>query len=212
MYSLDQIRTQKVMKGRQEQMLAPHIDRITFNMTAPDIQRPRGLWARLPSLGGSKMRARKPAGSKTVILVPSTQHQKLIGVFAGASTQHTFLQPDGELADRDRFPVRADEFSSLSLEDTAYHATNVDLSNFGDHGERVDSTALPPRETANALWECFCASIHLIYPVVSQRVFVAQYRTFRETSRLPHKNRIWLGMLNIMFAIGRIPAFTVAVF
>jgi len=46
--------------------------------------------------------------------------------------------------------LAADELDQLSLEDATYHKNDLDLSSFGDLGERVNELALPPRETADA--------------------------------------------------------------
>lgn len=89
---------------------------------------------------------------------------------------------------------KADE--QLSLHAVNYHLDDMDISVPGP----VQLYAMPSREIADHLFDCYLTTVHPFYPIINRPLFQAQYRTFFESTARPGDK--WLAILNMIFAIG----------
>ncbi|KAJ5681443.1 uncharacterized protein N7477_001383 [Penicillium maclennaniae] len=77
-----------------------------------------------------------------------------------------------------------------------YHLDNMDIPIIED----VDPLAVPPREVADGYFHAYMAFVHPIFSAVRKPAFTSQYRQFFDRSAKPPRK--WLGILNMIFAIG----------
>ncbi|OQD85742.1 hypothetical protein PENANT_c009G03540 [Penicillium antarcticum] len=84
----------------------------------------------------------------------------------------------------------------LSLHAVNYHLDDMDISVPGP----VQLYAMPSREIADHLFDCYLTTVHPFYPIINRPLFQAQYKTFFESAARPGDK--WLAILNMIFAIG----------
>ncbi|KAJ6104114.1 hypothetical protein N7523_010434 [Penicillium sp. IBT 18751x] len=77
-----------------------------------------------------------------------------------------------------------------------YHLDDLDIPIIED----VDPLAVPPREVADGYFHAYMAFVHPIFSAVRKPAFTSQYRQFFDRSAKPPRK--WLGILNMIFAIG----------
>jgi hypothetical protein len=66
--------------------------------------------------------------------------------------------------------------------------------------EDIDIFAVPPREVADEYFNAYMTFVHPIFSAVRKPAFTSQYQQFFD--RLARPPRKWLGILNMIFAIG----------
>jgi Fungal specific transcription factor domain len=90
-----------------------------------------------------------------------------------------------------------DAFEGFSAHDLSYHLDDFSIS----IPEAIDRFEIPPRETADHLFNAYLESVHPSFPIIGKMTFSSQYRKFMEgTSASPGER--WLAILNMIFAIG----------
>ncbi|KAJ5300463.1 sugar transporter [Penicillium atrosanguineum] len=77
-----------------------------------------------------------------------------------------------------------------------YHLDDLDIPIAKD----VDPFLVPPREVADEYLNAYMAFVHPIFSAVRKPAFISQYRQFFDRSAKPPRK--WLGILNMIFAIG----------
>ena len=96
------------------------------------------------------------------------------------------------------------EFNRLLLEAAEYHITDLDLTEFGESGEHVNSWQLPTRTTADSLVQSYFSTVHPLFPILLAPLFMAQYEMYWQTSQSPPNAALWIAILNVVFALGAI--------
>ncbi|KAL2383471.1 hypothetical protein RJZ90_002624 [Blastomyces dermatitidis] len=89
-----------------------------------------------------------------------------------------------------------DVYKDTSTTSASYHLDDLGVS----ISEAVEPYAIPPRETADKLFNAYLVSVHPSFPIIGKAVFTSQYNLFYDQpSAMPgHK---WLAILNMIFAI-----------
>lgn len=77
-----------------------------------------------------------------------------------------------------------------------YHLDDLDIP----IAEDVDPFAVPPRELADEYLNTYMTYVHPLFNAVRKPAFISQYRQFFDLSAKPPRK--WLGVLNMIFAIG----------
>jgi hypothetical protein len=77
-----------------------------------------------------------------------------------------------------------------------YHLDDLDIP----IAEDADPIAVPPREIADEYFNVYMDFVNPIYSAVRRSAFTSQYRQFFDRSAKPPRK--WLGILNMIFAIG----------
>lgn len=77
-----------------------------------------------------------------------------------------------------------------------YHLDDLDIP----IAEDADPSAVPPREIADEYFNVYMNFVNPIYSAVRKPAFTSQYRQFFDRSARPPRK--WLGILNMIFAIG----------
>lgn len=90
-----------------------------------------------------------------------------------------------------------DAFEGFSVNESSYHLDDFSIS----IGETVDRYEVPPRETADLLFNAYLESFHPSFPIIGKMTFTSQYKKFIERSSTNPGDR-WLAILNMIFAIG----------
>lgn len=85
---------------------------------------------------------------------------------------------------------------SVALSESTYHCDDLTVLIPG----QVELYELPPKQTADALFQNYLDTVHPSFPIIGKITFAAQYRTFFESDKTPGNN--WLAILNLIFAIG----------
>ncbi|KKZ61555.1 hypothetical protein EMCG_03874 [[Emmonsia] crescens] len=90
----------------------------------------------------------------------------------------------------------SDTHKDTSTTSASYHLDHLGVS----VSETVEPYAIPPRETANKLFNAYLVSVHPSFPIIGKAVFTSQYNLFydRPSAKPGHK---WLAILNMIFAI-----------
>lgn len=101
---------------------------------------------------------------------------------------------------------KINELADTVIEGARYHVDDLDLSETGRFGEHVNPYDLPPKEVADNLVQSYFATIHRLFPVVTESVFLQQYEQFWENMKPPQADIAWLSMLNTIFAMGAVYA------
>jgi len=104
-----------------------------------------------------------------------------------------------------------DEFNRLFLEAATYHASELDLTEFGEFAQLVDPLGLPERATADALVQSYFTTIHPLFPIILGPPFMRQYDLFWQSSLSPPNTYLWRAIMNMIFALGAIYAHAVQV-
>jgi Fungal specific transcription factor domain len=90
-----------------------------------------------------------------------------------------------------------DACEGFSVHELSYHLDDFSIS----IPEAIDRFEIPPRETADRLFNAYLESVHPSFPIIGKVTFLSQYRKFMEgTSASPGER--WLAILNMIFAIG----------
>lgn len=90
-----------------------------------------------------------------------------------------------------------DAVEGFSVNESSYHLDDFSVS----IPEAIDRFEIPPRETADQLFNAYLESVHPSFPIIGKITFASQYRKFIEGSSLSPGLR-WLAILNMIFAIG----------
>ncbi|KAL5334877.1 fungal-specific transcription factor domain-containing protein [Aspergillus crustosus] len=91
-----------------------------------------------------------------------------------------------------------DKPKDIPIVTMSYHLDDLDIP----LPDTVDAFGLPPKPLADLYLQAFMESVHPSFPVVRKRMFTHQYEDFFKKGKLhstPHK---WLGVLNMVFALG----------
>ena len=110
---------------------------------------------------------------------PSTPLGERTAMRAGAESEEPTSNGDG-----------------VTLSDSTYHCDDVTVLLPG----QVEIYELPPKQTAEALFQNYLDTVHPAFPIIGKTTFSAQFRTFFEKNKKPGNN--WLAILNLIFAIG----------
>ncbi|KAJ5389145.1 uncharacterized protein N7496_000213 [Penicillium cataractarum] len=78
-----------------------------------------------------------------------------------------------------------------------YHLDDLDIPVVGDDSDPV---TVPPRETADKYFDAYMTFVHPTFSVLRKSTFTAQYLQFFSRPTQPPPR--WLGILNMIFAIG----------
>ena len=90
-----------------------------------------------------------------------------------------------------------DAFAGLSVHESSYHLDDFAITIPG----AIDRFEIPPRETADLLFDAYLESVHPSFPIIGKITFSSQYKKFMEGSANNPGER-WLAVLNMIFAIG----------
>lgn len=83
---------------------------------------------------------------------------------------------------------------------SSYHTEDADLEYFDT--STVNMYAWPSAQLAGELVESYFTYIHDIFPILNKKHFLSRFHTFpRNSGQLSKEDFIWLGILNIVFAI-----------
>ena len=85
---------------------------------------------------------------------------------------------------------------SVTLSESTYHCDDITVHLPG----QVEVYELPPKQTAEALFQAYLKTVHPAFPIIGRTTFSAQFRAFFERNKTPGDN--WLAILNLIFAIG----------
>ena len=77
-----------------------------------------------------------------------------------------------------------------------YHLDDLAVPSLDDS----DPYIVPPRPLADEYFNVYLAYVHPFFPAIRRTTFVSQYRQFYERPANPPRK--WLGILNMIFAIG----------
>lgn len=90
-----------------------------------------------------------------------------------------------------------DAVAGFTVNESSYH-----LDDFSIYiSEAIDRYDIPPRETADLLFNAYLESVHPSFPIIGKITFSSQYRKFMEGPSASPGER-WLAILNMIFAIG----------
>ncbi|KAI1937191.1 hypothetical protein LOZ66_004108 [Ophidiomyces ophidiicola] len=65
---------------------------------------------------------------------------------------------------------------------------------------------LPPESTGEALLNSYFSTIHMHFPILVEREFIFQWRSYCQTTQPPNGSCLWVAILNVVFAIGALYA------
>ncbi|PGH28195.1 hypothetical protein AJ80_00085 [Polytolypa hystricis UAMH7299] len=99
-----------------------------------------------------------------------------------------------------------DDFNRSLLLGCSYFLEEPELTEFTVYGQAVDALQLPQKSTADLLVKAYFKTMHPLFPVLSEKEFMIQYRSYWQTSHSPNNSLIWISILNIVFALGAIHA------
>lgn len=77
-----------------------------------------------------------------------------------------------------------------------YHLDDLDIPQL----DESDPYAVPPRNVADEYLNAYLTFVHPSFPAIRRTTYVAQYRQFYDVPSNPPRK--WLGILNMIFAIG----------
>ncbi|KAL2065211.1 hypothetical protein VTL71DRAFT_2880 [Oculimacula yallundae] len=87
----------------------------------------------------------------------------------------------------------------------SYHTEDADVQDIDT--SNINYLELPIPEVADALIQSYFETVHPIFPIIDKYSFMSQYQQFDRTSaNLSTEECIWLGTLNVVFAIGAVHA------
>ena len=66
--------------------------------------------------------------------------------------------------------------------------------------DQVDPLEIPPRHTANALYQSYIDTVHPAFPIIGKATFTDQFHTFLHNDKI-NTGQNWLAILNLIFAI-----------
>lgn len=84
----------------------------------------------------------------------------------------------------------------VTLSNSTYHCDDVTVLVPG----QVDLYELPPKQTAETLFQSYLDTVHPAFPIIGKITFSAQFRAFWTRDKRPGNK--WLAILNLIFAIG----------
>ncbi|KAL9609236.1 MAG: hypothetical protein Q9167_005971 [Letrouitia subvulpina] len=84
-----------------------------------------------------------------------------------------------------------------AISKSTYHCDDLPLLDVA----QVNAYELPPKTTADCLFEAYLESAHPVLPILGRITFVSQYHRFFENIRRDPGPK-WLAILNLVFAIG----------
>jgi Fungal specific transcription factor domain len=90
-----------------------------------------------------------------------------------------------------------DSVEGFSVNESSYHLDDFSIS----IPEAIEPYEVPPRETADCLFNAYLESVHPSFPIIGKATFSNQYKKFIEGSSTNPGAR-WLAILNMIFAIG----------
>lgn len=116
--------------------------------------------------------------------VENDSRQQSIATSQSESTSETLSRPPENMA------------RGIPMAMMNYHLDDLDIPIIED----VDPFAVPPREVADEYFDAYMVFVHPIFSAVRKPAFTSQYRQFYDRSAKPPRK--WLGILNMIFAIG----------
>lgn len=133
-----------------------------------------------------------------------------------AATRATgFMGKNSELTWMQRLKQEADVSSgsgedallmsdAVSFQETLRHPINESTYHCDDISmlvlDHVEPYHVPPRQTADLLFEHYLDTVHPAFPIIGKITFLDQYRTYYSENVESDAN--WLAILNLIFAIG----------
>ena len=93
-------------------------------------------------------------------------------------------------------PSLSDVYKEFTVSESSYHLDDFSVS----IPEQVDPFEVPPKETAENLFNVYIATVHPSFPLIGKETYSSQFRRFFNG---PHVNPgpKWLGILNLIFAV-----------
>jgi hypothetical protein len=77
-----------------------------------------------------------------------------------------------------------------------YYLDDLEIPN----ADKVDSSVVPPKETATKLLNSYLTSVHPSFPIIGISTFVSQFQAYFSQPSLKPGSK-WLAILNLIFAI-----------
>ena len=68
--------------------------------------------------------------------------------------------------------------------------------------EQIDPFELPPRATADALFQIYLETVQSFFPILGKNIYTRQFNAFLEGPTRKKLNVNWMSILNLIFAIG----------
>ncbi|KAI5801750.1 fungal-specific transcription factor domain-containing protein [Peziza echinospora] len=87
---------------------------------------------------------------------------------------------------------------NMTLEAPSYHLHDIDLFVIAD---QVDHYKLPNKDISENLVKYYFETVHAVFPILFDDLFLAQYESFYEFPFAPESSKRWLSILNLVFAI-----------
>ncbi len=87
--------------------------------------------------------------------------------------------------------------SSPPVSESTYHCDDLTVI----IPDQVDPLEIPPRHTANALYQSYLDTVHPAFPIIGKATFTDQFHTFLNNDKI-NTGQNWLAILNLIFAIG----------
>ena len=86
--------------------------------------------------------------------------------------------------------------SSPRVSESTYHCDDLTVL----IPDQVDPFEIPPRHTANALYQSYLDTVHPAFPIIGKITFTNQFQTFLDNDKA-NTGHNWLAILNLIFAI-----------
>ena len=120
--------------------------------------------------------------------------------FIGGPAEISWIRDLHHILDND-FPFLDTEQSnkSESLKSAYYFLDNEELV----LDPSIDPYGRPPREAADKLLDCYFFAVHPLFPILAKIPFMRQYEIYY-TQPEPQSTRLWLTILNLVFALAAI--------
>lgn len=124
----------------------------------------------------------------------------------GADKQYRHQTPNGQSGTP--FGERSTTWDSVGKEESTGNKDGVTLSESTYHCDditvllpvQVEVYELPPKQTAEALFQIYLDTVHPSFPIIGKTTFSEQFRALFDRNKTPGNK--WLAILNLIFAIG----------
>lgn len=122
--------------------------------------------------------------------------------YIGQSSEISWIHSLGRDINGDTEHGTPSEAIFLSISDSSpisasnYHVDDQELPNI----ERQEAYALPSKDVASKLYNCYLDWVHPTFPIIGTTPFGKQFHAFFNDTRL-HTGNKWLAVLNLLFAI-----------
>ncbi|OJJ51879.1 hypothetical protein ASPSYDRAFT_63100 [Aspergillus sydowii CBS 593.65] len=120
--------------------------------------------------------------------------------FIGAPAEISWIRDLHHILENDLpFLDREQSNKSQSLKSACYFLDNEDLV----LDPSIDPYGRPPHKIADKLLDCYFFAVHPSFPIIAKIPFMHQYEIYYTQSE-PQSTRLWLTILNLVFALAAI--------